>query len=153
MHGFYLGKRHSGGACHFGGWNKQRNTVRQPQDALINIPVPTSKPPETTADACLAAVGNPTRAPQRWELSQLISSPQLVSPLLFHTHLQLQLLKAPACRGGVGWGWGGGPKQGKVPRGPHCSKGGLKHVERRSAILPISHSGREYPSEAMGSYT
>lgn len=54
--------------------------------------------------------------------------------------------KPPACGGWgeVGCGSRGWVKARESPRGPYCSKGGLKHIERCSAILPTAYSGCKY---------
>lgn len=107
--------------------------------------MPTSKSPKTTAEARLAAVGNPTRAPSSGSCRNSSQAPSLF--LLF----RFTPVSSCSCSKQASGlqGWGGGPKQGKVPQGPHCCKGGLKHVQKFFAVLPVAHSGHKYPSEAM----
>lgn len=116
----------------------------------------TSKPrrPPRTLDARLAAVGNPMRDPSSGSCCN--SSQALSLFLLFYftpTGLQLQLLKASFQPAGVGRGWGGGPKQEKVPWRPHCSKGsfpqpilGMCIPQRKWAVVHRSGLDREFVS-------
>lgn len=90
--------------------------------------MPTSKLPRPPPPVCSPRWGGQRReSSQQWELSKLISGSQLVQSMPFSSCSRSLL----------------GPKQGNVSWAPHCSKGGLNHVER---CLPTARSGNKYPS-------